>query len=169
MKSQKILDYENSLKDFLELKKNQLNNMINNSIPNQFSNIKTLLWMNFTFLSIELLLISKKVIILNCLSKGLFILITFNIGFLLFSIFTLRDKYYGVFEETEYTDHLFDVINGDENDYSSHILNLITHIDDAIQGNSEIIEKRSTIMHIVTFVLMCSLSILVIIILSKGG
>ena len=169
MKSLEVTDYENALKDFLELKKNQLNSMVNNSIPNQFSNIKTLLWINFTFLSIELLLLSKTFIILNCLTKGLFVLISFNIGFLLFSIFKHRAKFYGVFEGIEYTNHLWDNINGDKYDYSSHLLNVISHIDGAIQENSKIIEARSQIMHIVTFILICSLILFAIIVLSKGG
>jgi len=169
MKSQEVSDYENSLKDFLELKKNQLNNMLNNSIPNQFSNIKTLLWINFTFLSIELLLLGKNFIVLNQLSKGLFLLLAFNIGFLLFSIFKHRTKYYGVFDGLEYTDHLWENMNGNDYDYSSHLLNLITHIDEAIQGNSKIIEKRGSVMHTVTFILLCSLTLFAIIVLSKGG
>jgi len=169
MKKLEVTDYENALKDLLELKKNQLNNLLNNSIPNQFSNIKTLLWINFTLLSIVLLLLSKKFLTLDYSTKGLIVLIGFNIVFLLYTMFKHRQKFYGNFDADEYTDHLWDNINGEDYDYSSHLMNLIKHIEEAINENIKIIESRGNIMHIVTFLLICSIILFAIIVIGKGG
>jgi len=170
MKKLEVTDYENALKDLLELKKNQLNNLLNNSIPNQFSNIKTLLWINFTLLSIVLLLLSKNNFLsLNLLTKSLIYLIGFNIVFLLYTMFKHRQKFYGDFDADDYTDHIWNNINGEDYDYSSHLMNLIKHIEKAINENIKIIESRGNIMHIVTFLLICSIILFAIIVIGKGG
>lgn len=168
MKKLQVTDYENALKDLLELKKNQLNNILNNSIPNQFSNIKTLLWINFTLLSIVLLLLGRNFLNPDTSTKGLIVLIGFNIVFLLYTMFKYRQKFYGDFDADDYTDHLWDNINGKDYDYSSHLMNLIKHIEKAINENIKIIKSRGSIMHIVTFLLICSITLFAIIVIGKG-
>lgn len=169
MKKLEVTDYENALKDLLELKKNQLNNILNNSIPNQFSNIKTLLWINFTLLSIVLLLLSRNFLNPDSSTKGLIVLIGFNIVFLLYTMFKHRQKFYGDFDADDYTDHLWDNINGEDYDYSSHLMNLIKHLEKAINENIKTIKSRGSIMHIVTFLLICSIILFAIIVIGKGG
>jgi hypothetical protein len=144
-KSLEVQNYETNLKLHYEAKRKELDILLTSSIPQQLSNMKTLLWVNFLMIALMLQLLKKFP--LPDIVIGFFILSLASILTVLVAMLTNRSKSYGVpndiFQMSKYTDNQWTV--------SQATLDMMGTIHTSIQENRQVITNRGRLMHLSTW------------------
>lgn len=144
-KSQEVENYETNLKLHYEAKRKELDILLTSSIPQQLSNMKTILWINF--LMIGLMLQFVKRFPLPDIIIGFFIFALVSIFCVLIAMLTNRTKSYGVpddiWQMSKYTDNDWTV--------SQAMLDMMGTMQTSLLENREVIKNRGRLMHLSTW------------------
>jgi len=155
MQDLEVKNYEHNLKMHYEAKRKELDILLTSSIPQQLSNMKTLLWINFLMIGLMLQLIKKFP--LPDTMIGFFILSLLAILSIMIAILTNRTKSYGVPDDTLYMSTFKD----DEWTISQAILDMLEAANIAVKENRTVIVKRAKLMHISTIFTVVSMLFIV--------
>jgi polyferredoxin len=144
-KSLEVQNYETNLKLHYEAKRKELDILLTSSIPQQLSNMKTILWVNFLMIALMLQLLKKfplpEIVI------GFFILSLASILTVLAAMLTNRSKSYGVpndiFHMNKYADNKWTV--------SQATLDMMGTMHTSILENRQVITNRGRLMHLSTW------------------
>lgn len=144
-KSLDVENYETNLKLHYEAKRKELDILLTSSIPQQLSNMKTILWINFLMIGLMLQLIKKFP--LPEIIVGFFIFSLASILCVLVAMLTNRSKSYGVPDDllqmSKYTDNEWTV--------SQAILDMMGTMQTSLQDNRKVISNRGRLMHLSTW------------------
>ena len=167
MKSLEAKNYEDALKVFYDQKQKELEILLTNSIPTQFSNIKTLLWVDIALLGLYMQKISFP---LKELEKGFVVLVLFSISIIIFALLRYRTKAYGTFDFKNFVENgtLAQLTDGSEYNFSQHLVTYTNHIEQAIKFNRDTIEKRAKLMRIATAMSFLSVILFGIMLFARG-
>jgi len=165
-KSLEVQDYEHNLKIHYESKRKELEILLTSSMPNQLSNIKTLLWFNVASLA----LLFKYFTVIDTSQKGYLILVSVSILILLFAMLVSRQKDYGSPEDVL----LASTYQSGKWTQSRFILDMLATVQHSIEFNRTMVMQRAKMMNIATFMTFFSTIYLVLMIfnisnLTKGG
>ncbi len=168
---QKNENYINNLKLYFETIKQDFNIILTSTIPTQKNLIKTLLWLNITFIATTLTILNLKSnsFFITLLTSLPFIFSTISISILLLALIKGRTKTFAhpkLEVITSLVNEPYEEIQG--------LLDLINSYKKAFDNNSQIVKNRANKMHtatIFTFFSGFSLFVVIIIIanLQLGG
>ncbi len=156
MQDLEIKNYEHNLKMHYEAKRKELDILLTSSMPQQLSNMKTLLWMNFLMIGLMLQLIKKFP--LPDTMIGFFILSLCAILSIMMAILTNRTKYYGVPSDILHMSTYED----NKSTISQAILDMLNAANIAVTNNQNIIIKRAELMHLSTIFTVISMFFIII-------
>ena len=155
LKNLEVINYEHNLTMHYEAKRKELDIMISSSIPQQLSNMKTLLWINFLMIGLMLQFIEKFPLPDTIVS--FFLLSLCSILLIMIAILTNRTIDYGVPINIEhmntYDDNIWTI--------SQATLDMLNAAHQAVQENRKVLIKRAELMHLST--LFSTVSILFIV------
>lgn len=156
MKDLEVENYEHNIKMHYEAKRKELDILLTSSLPQQLSNMKTLLWVNFLMIALMLQFIEKFP--LPDTIVGFFFLSLCGIFSVLIAMLTNRKRFHGV-----PTDRLL-MSTYEDNDWtiSRATLHMLDAADDAVKNNRKVLLERAKLMHLST--LFTSVSIFFIIV-----
>ena len=144
MKDLEVQNYEHNLKMHYEAKRKELDILLTSSIPQQLSNMKTLLWVNFLMIALMLQFIQKFPLPDTVI--GFFLLSLCAIFLVLIAMLTSRKRFHGVPDDvlhmSTYEDNKWTV--------SEATLDMLSTADEAVKNNRKVLLKRADLMHIST-------------------
>lgn len=150
-KSLEVKNYEHNLTMHYEAKRKELDILLTSSIPQQLSNMKTILWMNYLMIGLMLQLINKFP--LSKLIIGFFLFSLAAVISVIFAMLTNRSKSYGVPKDirhmSNYEDHEWTI--------SQATFDMLDALQDSVQENAKVITNRAKLMHIATWFTLCSI------------
>lgn len=144
-KNLEVENYEHNLKLHYEAKRKELDILLSNSIPNQLSNMKTILWINF--LSIGLILQFIKKFPLSDIIIGFFILSILAIFTVLIAMLSNRTKSYGVIDDIK----MMSAYEDSQWTKSQALFDMLNAVQKSIIDNRNVIINRAKLMHIATY------------------
>ena len=150
-KNIEVENYEHNLKLHYEAKRKELDILLSNSIPNQLSNMKTILWINF--LSIGLILQFIKKFPLSDVIIGFFVLSLCAIFTVLIAMLSNRTKSYGVNDDIK----MMSIYEDNQWPKSQAIFDMLYAVQLSILDNRNVIINRAKLMHIATYLTASSL------------
>jgi len=155
-KDLEVQNYESNLKMHYEAKRKELDILLTSSIPQQLSNMKTILWINFLMIGLMLQFIKKFP--LPEINIGFFILLILAIISVILAMLTNRTKSYGVpndiLQMSKYNDNVWTV--------SQATLDMLGNLQESIKENRKVIVNRAKLMHMSTWFTLCSIFFIVI-------
>lgn len=150
-KKLEIENYEHNLKMHYEAKRKELDILLINSIPNQLSNMKTILWINFLMIGLMLQFIKKFP--LPDLIIGFFLISLAAVICVLFAMLSNRTKSYGVHDDIKlmstYDDHHWTK--------SQAMFDMLNALQESIVENRKVITNRGKLMYISTWFSLSSI------------
>lgn len=150
-KPQDVENYETNLKLHYEAKRKELDILLTSSIPQQLSNMKTILWINFLMIGLMLQLLKKFP--LQDIVIGFFLLALASIICVLVAMLTNRSKSYGV------PDDILQMSKYEDNEWtiSQALLDMMGTLQTSLQENREVISNRGRLMHLSTWFTLCAI------------
>lgn len=156
MQNFEITNYEHNLKIHYEAKRKELDILLSSAIPQQLSNMKTLLWVNFLMIGLMLQFVKKFP--LSDIIIGFFLLSLCAVITIMIAMLTHRTKSYGVPDDilhmSTYQDNKWTI--------SQAILDMLNAADIAVKENREIIVKRAELMHLSTWFTVVAIFFIVV-------
>lgn len=145
MQNFEITNYEHNLKMHYEAKRKELDILLSSSIPQQLSNMKTLLWINFLMIGLMLQFVKKFP--LPDVVIGFFLLSLCAVIAIMIAMLTHRMKSYGV------PDDILHMSTYKDNEWtiSQAILDMLNAADIAVKENRIMVIKRAELMHLSTW------------------
>ncbi|MCF6341057.1 MAG: hypothetical protein L3J10_09990 [Sulfurimonas sp.] len=158
-KSLEVENYEHNLTIHYETKRKELDTLLTSSMPNQLSNIKTLLWFNVVSLAIFFKLFETIIHI----DKGYLLLASASILVAIFSLLVGREKDYGSPEDLTLSSKY------DDNSWtkSQFIIDMLNVTQKSIEFNRTMVAVRAKLMNLSTFFTFISTIYLVILFFIK--
>lgn len=160
-KDLEVQNYETNLKLHYEAKRKELDILLTSSIPQQLSNMKTILWINFLMIGLMLQFIKKFPLPDTII--GFFILSLAAISSVMLAMLTNRTKSYGVpddiFQMSKYTDNKWTI--------SQATLDMMGTLNISIKDNRLVITNRAKFMHLATWFTFASIFFIAISFLIK--
>jgi len=141
-KDLEVQNYESNLKLHYESKRKELEMLITSSMPNQLSNIKTLLWFNVASMA----LLFKQFDSIDLLQKAYLVLVAASIILLIFAMLIARQKDYGSPEDVTLASKYVD----GKWKQAQFILDLLGTTQSAILFNRTVVSSRAKLMNIAT-------------------
>lgn len=150
-KNIEVENYEHNLKLHYEAKRKELDILLSNSIPNQLSNMKTILWINFLLIGLILQFIKKFP--LPDIIIGFFILSVCAIFTVLMAMLSNRTKSYGVIDDIKMMSKYEDT----QWTKSQAIFDMLNAVQLSIIDNRDAITNRAKLMHLSTYLTLSAL------------
>lgn len=144
-KSLEVENYETNLKLHYEAKRKELDILLTSSIPQQLSNMKTILWINFLMISLMLQFVKRFP--LPDIIIGFFLFSLVSIFCVLIAMLTNRTKSYGV------PDDIWQMSKYNDDDWtvSQAMLDMMGTMQTSLLENREVIKNRGRLMHLSTW------------------
>lgn len=141
-KSLEVKNYEHNLTMHYETKRKELDTLLTSSMPNQLSNIKTLLWFNVVSMAIFF----KLFVTIEHIHKGYLILVSVSILIAIVAMLVGREKDYGSPEDLTLSSTY------DDNDWtkSQFILDMLNVTQTSIEFNRVMVSARAKLMNLST-------------------
>lgn len=160
-KKLEVENYEHNLKLHYEAKRKELDILLSNSIPNQLSNMKTILWINF--LAIGLILQFIKKFPLHDIIIGFFILSLCAIFTVLIAMLTNRTKSYGVIDDIK----MMSTYEDSHWTKSQALFDMLNAVQESILDNRNVITNRAKLMNIATYLTSSALVFIIFTFIEK--
>ena len=141
-KDLEVQNYETNLKLHYEAKRKELEMLITSSMPNQLSNIKTLLWFNVASMA----LFFKYFQSIELLQKAYLVLVSASIVLLIFAMLVARQKDYGSPEDVT----LASKYESGKWTQVRFTLDMLATTQNAILFNRTVVSSRAKLMNIAT-------------------
>ena len=150
-KDLEVENYEHNLKLHYEAKRKELDILLTSSIPTQFSNMKTLLWINF--LMVGFMLHALKKFPMPDILIGFFILSVCSILSVFLAMLLYRTKSYGVPDNIKY----MSIYADNEWTKCQATFDMLDVTHEAVKDNRIMLQKKAKFMHIGTWLTFASL------------
>lgn len=141
-KTLEVQNYESNLKMHYEAKRRELEMLVTSSMPNQLSNIKTLLWFNVASIA----LLFKYFSTIDTFQKAYLLIVGAAVVLLIFSMLIAREKDYGTPEDVT----LASTYESTKWTHSQFSLDLLATTQSAILFNRKMVLKRARLMNLAT-------------------
>jgi len=151
-----VESYEHNLKLHYEAKRKELDILLANSLPNQLSNIKTILWINFLLIGLMLQFIKKFPLPDTII--GFLLLSSLAIFIALIAMLSNRTKSYGVNDDLEMmSKHETNIWTK-----SQALIDMLHALQESIIDNRKVLANRGKLMHISTWFTLFSILFIII-------
>lgn len=158
-KSLEVENYEHNLTMHYETKRKELDILLTSSMPNQLSNIKTLLWFNV----VSMALFFKMFLSIGHTEKGYLILASTSIIIAIYAMLVGREKDYGSPEELDLASKYKDT----RWTKSQFIIDMLNTTQKSIAFNREMVILRAKLMNLSTILTFISTVYLLILLFIK--
>lgn len=151
-----VESYEHNLKLHYEAKRKELDILLANSLPNQLSNIKTILWINFLMIGLIFQFIKKFPLPDTIIA--FFILSSLSIVIVLIAMLSNRTKSYGVNDDLE----MMSKLEVNKWTKSQGLIDMLHALQKSILDNRIVLTNRGKLMHIATWFTLFSILFIII-------
>lgn len=158
-KSLEVENYEHNLTMHYDTKRKELDTLITSSMPNQLSNIKTLLWFNV----VSMALYFRVFTTIEHAGKGYLIMVSISILIAIFTMLVGREKDYGSPEELDLASKYKDT----QWTKSQFIIDMLNTTQNSIKFNRKIVILRARLMNLSTIFTFISAIYLLILLFTK--
>lgn len=150
-KSLEVKNYEHNLTMHYEAKRKELDILLTSSIPQQLSNMKTILWVNYLMIGLMLQFINKFP--LSKIIVGFFLLSLAAVISVMFAMLTNRSKSYGVPKDVQH----MSLYEDNQWTISQATFDMLGALQESVKENGKVITNRGKLMHIATWFTLSSL------------
>ncbi|QKF72755.1 putative membrane protein [Aliarcobacter faecis] len=151
-----VESYEHNLKLHYEAKRKELDILLANSLPNQLSNMKTILWINILMIGLITQFIKKFP--LSNTFIAFFIFSSLSIVVVLIAMLSNRTKSYGVNDDLE----MMNKIKVNQWTKSQGLIDMLHALQESIIDNRKVLVNRGKLMHIATWFTLFSIFFIII-------
>ena len=147
---EKLKTYEKNLQSHIELEKSNLETILRVSMPNQLSNIKTILWINLVIIGLSLSIFYKLPF-----NMGVMFIWIFSFASIALNNIALLGKRYKIYPllDINYTYDLYD----NKQSRTITLGQILSNIKYAIDENLNVLSWISKFMHISLYLTLCSI------------